>query len=166
MNKIEKLKKLRSLSEDTSTTEAERNLAYKRYLEFKSKYSLEDEEDEIELLDIKVNNEFESILLSYVLSSFGIDKTYHKKNYSQLRKYFYTDKNTYKAIIDDFEYHRYNVNEIIKGVLHRYCHTQVEIPKPQNVSDEEVSELLEKSYYENSWLDEEEYKNCLRIAKK
>ena len=81
MNKIEKLKKLRSLSEDTSTTEAERNLAYKRYLEFKSKYSLEleDEKDEIELLDIKVNNEFEGILLSYVLSSFGIDKIYHKK---------------------------------------------------------------------------------------
>ena len=58
------------------------------------------------------------------------------------------------------------MNEIIKGVLHRYCHTQVEIPKPQNVSDEKISELLEKSYYENSWLDEEEYKNRLRIAKK
>lgn len=161
MDKIEKLKKLRSLSEDTSTTEAERNLAYKKYLEFKGKYSLKDEEDEIEVLDIKVNNEFEDILLSYVLSSFGIYKTYHRKNYSQLRKYFYTDKNTYKAIIDDFEYHRYNANEIIKGVLHKYCHTQVEIPKPENVSDEEVSKLVKKSYYESSWLDEEEYKNRL-----
>ena len=51
-------------------------------------------------------------------------------------------------------------------MLHRYCHTQVEIPKPQNISNKEVSELLEKSYYENSWLDEEEYKNRLRIAEK
>ena len=166
MDKIEKLKKLRNLSEDTSTTEAERSLAYQRYLEYKSKYSLEDEENEIELLNIKVNNEFEGILLSYVLSSFGINNIYHKKNYSQRRKYFYTDKNTYKAVLNDFEYHRYNINEIMKGMLHKYCHTQVEIPKPQNVSDEKVSELLQKSYYENSWLDDEEYKNRLRISQK
>lgn len=40
MTKLEKLKKLRDLSEDLSTTPAERELAYKRYIEFKSKYSL------------------------------------------------------------------------------------------------------------------------------
>ena len=71
-NKLEKLRKLRSLAEDSRATPSERELAYKKYVEYKNKYSLDDTKSQKELVDIKVDNQYETYLLYAILDTFNL----------------------------------------------------------------------------------------------
>ena len=101
MTKLDKLKKLRDLSEDLSTTPAERELASKRYIEFKSKYSLNDEDVEEEIFNIKTSTEYELALLDNILYTFGIKELYNFKHNSKLKRCFKTTKSIFEGVKDE-----------------------------------------------------------------
>lgn len=170
MTKLEKLKKLRDLSEDLSTTPAERELAYKRYIEFKSKYSLNDEDVEEKIFNIKTNTEFELTLLDNILYTFGIKEVYNFKYNSKLKRGFKTTKIIFEGVKDDFEYHRDKLKATLMGVTYRYIHTQINPPEIDDSDssnfDQELDPTFKKAYLGNAWLARENYKNRLKIEER
>lgn len=166
-NKLLKLKKLRALSEDTSTTQSERQLAYERYVEFKEKYNLEDPEEE-ERFFIKTDNFYQRALLFYILYSFNIEKIYHQKRSSKNKVIFYCTENTYQAVKDDFEFHSKNLHDILFGTTVKYLHTQIKPPEIENSNTSEkttYSKSFLKAYSGSRWLNKEDYKNRIKIGK-
>lgn len=161
-NKLEKLRKLRSLSEDTRATLFERELAYKKYVEYKNKYSLDDTKSQKKFVDIKVDNQYETYLLHAILGTFNLD-IYHTRNKSRLRFYFYATDSEYLAVKDEFEHHRLKLTQILEGTTVRYLHSQVIVPVDATDDDsspkKQHSDEFLKAYFGNSWLDRENYKN-------
>lgn len=167
-NKLEKLKKLRALSEDSSTTQAERELAYQRYIDFKAKYSLDDIESEerTEKLFIRVKNEYEEELLNYIAYSFGID-TYKEKGCSKLKVVFVIKRSIYIAIEDDYNFHKNNIFSILRGILVKYLHTQVKPPIPVTDGNYVKNDKnFLKAYWGNAWLNDEAYRKKLKLENK
>lgn len=164
--KLLKLQKLRNLSNDMSTTESERKLAYQRYVEFKEKYNLEFLEEKEERYFIRASNFYENVLLTYILMSFEVE-SYSQKRCSKNKIIFYCKKSTYQAIKDDFEFHSKNLYNILFGTTVKYLHTQI---KPPLNEDSETSEKPSyskeflKAYFGNEWLNKEEYKNRIKIG--
>ena len=166
-SKLEKLKKLRSLSEDFRATNSEREIAYKKYIEYKAKYGLDDEEEEQEYT-LKAISKQEFYLLIAIIYSFKLEP-YKYKNKSTLRIYFKSTKNKFIAIKDEFDYHKSKLKEILNGITMKYIHSQVKAPsidEESNRTDENLiipSEEFLKAYNLNTWLDSENYKNNLKI---
>lgn len=161
-NKLEKLKKLRSLAEDNRATPSERELAYKKYVEYKNKYSLDDSELPKEFVFIKAADQYELKLLYSILDSFKLEM-YHLKNKSKLKIYFYATTSEYLAVKDEFEYHRLKLTQILDGTTIKYLHSQVIVPVVNENSDIKYSEEFLKAYFGNSWLDKEKYKNKMKL---
>ncbi|MDH6456945.1 hypothetical protein M2102_000560 [Fusobacterium sp. PH5-7] len=163
---LDKLRKLRALSQDMTTTEAERELAYKRYQEIKKKYAVDDSEleEKEERFHIRVQNTFEKDLLRYILWSFDLT-SYTEKHCSKLKVIFYTKKSVYEAIQDDFKFHSRKTNAILDGVLTKYLHTQIK--EPELVASSETINNLDpdmlKAYWNNSWMNNENYSKKLKI---
>lgn len=162
-----KLEKLRKLSEDTSTTENERELAYKRYVEFKEKYQLKDNEEEEKRYFIRTKNIYEKSLLCHILWSFNIENLYFEKRCSKNKIIFYCTEETYLAILDDFEFHKNNLHNILDGITTKYLHTQI---KPPILTTEDNKTLTAKydknflkAYFGSAWLDDIKYKNKIRL---
>lgn len=167
-NKLEKLRKLRALAEDDRTTPSERELAFQRYIEYKNKYGLDDVESQKELVNIKVDNQYEVYLLLAILDTFNLD-VYHMKNKSSLRFYFYATNSEYIAVKDEFEHHCLKISQILKGTTIRYLHSQVIVPvesTDDSSSKKQLSDEFLKAYFGNSWLDKENYKNKLKLRGK
>ena len=163
---LDKLRKLRALSQDTITTEAERELAYKKYQELKKKYTIDDAEleEKEKCFVIKTQNSFERELLLYILWSFDLEG-YTTKFCSKLKIIFYTKQSVYKAIQDDFKFHSKKTNAILNGVLIKYLHTQIKEPIPVE-SSETINNLdpdMVKAYQSNSWMNNEKYTKNLKI---
>lgn len=167
-NKLEKLKKLRALSEDKSTTDAERQLAYQKYTEFKEKYHLNDDEEEKKRFEIRVKNFYEWELFAYIAWSFGIEDTYKQKYCSKFKIIFYCTQNIFLALTDDFDFHKKNLHSILLGTAIKYMHVQVKKPKPATETEKNNSydEILLKAYWGNTWLDNEDYNQKKKIENK
>lgn len=164
--KIEKLRKLRNLSEDKSTTPSERELAYQKYVEYKKKYSLEDfEEEEKKFHYIRAKDFYSSNLLFYILVSFGLEP-YSQKRCSQNKIIFFCTESVYLAVKDDYDFHSVNLHEIIYGITVKYLHTQIKPPEIESSGNSKYSKNFIKSYFNNEWLNRENYKNKVKIEKK
>lgn len=161
-NKLEKLRKLRSLAEDTSTTLFERELAHQKYVEYKNKYSLDDTEIKRDFVFIKVSDQHELKLLYAIVDSFNIEM-YQLKKHSKLKVYFYATKSEYLAIKDEYDWHRSKLIHILEGTTIKYLHSQVIVPVENKNSNKKYNEEFLKAYHGNSWLDKERYKNKLKL---
>lgn len=167
-NKLEKLRKLRSLAEDSRATPSERELAYKKYVEYKNKYSLDDTKSQKELVDIKVDNQYETYLLYAILDTFNLG-IYRMRNKSRLRFYFYATDSEYLAVKDEFEHHRLKLTQILERTTVKYLHSQVIVPVAatnDGSPKKQRSDEFLKAYFGNSWLDKENYKNKLKLSGK
>lgn len=160
--KLEKLRKLRSLAEDTSTTPSERELAHQKYVEYKNKYSLDDIEIQREFIFMKSANQYELKLLYSIINSFNLEM-YTVKKQSKLKLYFYATKSEQLAIKDEFEWHRSKLTQILEGTTLKYLHSQVIVPVTDKKSDDTYSNEFLKAYRGCAWLDNENYKNKLKL---
>lgn len=170
MNKsiIEKLKKIRALSVDSGASEDERKTAFEMYTKLKEKYNVELENEVIKTYSILTKNEFERTILYGVLLSFNLE-AYTMKTQSKRRLFFETSASIYTLIEDDFNFHKEKITEILKGIIVKYCHTQIFIPKKNSSDEEEENEVdyspeFLKAYFSNTWLENEEYSTKKKIS--
>ena len=138
------------------------------YIKLKEKYGVELEDEVIKTYSILTKNEFERTVLYGVLLSFNLE-AYTMKTQSKRRLFFETSSSAYTLIEDDFNFHKEKITEILKGIIVKYCHTQILIPKEKS-SDEEnevnYSPEFLKAYFSNTWLENEEYSPKKKISYK
>lgn len=132
---IEKLKKIKKLADDKGATPGERESALKMYFELKEKYQIAEEHFlEDKFFTLKASNEYEKILLTFIIvNAIGYRNFYKKHKMSRLNFIIKTNENTYNKIKDDFDFHKEILHKILDGAVTGYIGGNVDM---SNLNDD------------------------------